>query len=93
MSSDSNMNLTRANVLQHLSALLSALFSNNKSNSQTERCKPLFKLLVVLLSKNFSGRHNHGLKVVVDSNQTGHHGDNGFSGADITLDKAVHRLR
>src|ERR1700719_3050575 len=45
----------------------------------------------MLDGKNFSGRHESGLAVVFDGDDSGLKGDDGFSAADVTLQQAIHR--
>ena len=47
---------------------------------------------VMLRGEDFGGRHQRGLGAVLDGDQRGLHGDDGFAGADIALQQAAHGL-
>jgi len=46
----------------------------------------------VLVGQDFGGGHEDGLETVQMGNIDSDGGDNGFAGADVTLEQTVHRL-
>ena len=46
--------------------------------------------MVVLRGENLGGRHDASLAAVVEREEHGHEGDDGFAAADVALEEAVH---
>ena len=90
MSSDNDLGVAAGNALADVFTLGGFLASRQQHHPQAQMVCPIFDIPIMLLCQNFCGGHDCSLIGIVAGGDHGGHGNNGFSGTHVSLQKTVH---